>query len=270
MIGRGWSRRTRGRGPGGRPVALAVVALMILAPGLLVAQEDPPDDAPRTRTVKGRVVDASTGAPLSSVWIQVVDAKRGTLSNPDGAWVLPQVPHGEAWITFEGLGYFTETLWVAPSGDLELETGKSVMVETALNPDAIVLEGLSVVVNQMGRRRKAVATSVWAFEGENLMFSPYQTTLDHLEARMGLRVTPCPLSGFSHDCAIVRGRPTRVSVWVDEAPMIGGLSYLDIVAPHEVHTVEVYGGGRHIRVYTAMFMERLAKHPRTLMPIGIR
>ncbi len=63
---------------------------------------------------------------------------------------------------------------------------------------------------------------------------------------------------WSSNCLIVRGRAIEPSVWIDEAPVIGGLDYLNVMRPYELYMVEVYGGGRQIRAYTTQFMARAA------------
>lgn len=103
-----------------------------------------------------------------------------------------------------------------------------------LVPQAIVLEGLRVVTDRFRSRRNATATSVRA---------------------------------IGSVCFFVRGREAESMVYVDEMPVIGGLDYLDVLRPHELYMVEVYGQGRHIRVYTNHFMERAAK--KRLRPVAL-
>lgn len=99
-----------------------------------------------------------------------------------------------------------------------------------------------------------------AIDQRDLATTPQQTAFEFVSARFGLTRTPCiGGSGRNHDCILVRGRSAEPTVFVDEAPVLGGLDYLDVVAPHELYLVEVYGWGRHIRVYTNQFMERAAK-----------
>jgi hypothetical protein len=45
------------------------------------------------------------------------------------------------------------------------------------------------------------------------------------------------------------------------------MDYLAAIAPHELHMVEVFGQGRHIRAYTTRFMERAAKT--RLQPVAV-
>ena len=71
--------------------------------------------------------------------------------------------------------------------------------------------------------------------------------------------TRCSGRAIGSVCFFVRGREAESMVYVDEMPVIGGLDYLDVLRPHELYMVEVYGQGRHIRVYTNHFMERAAK-----------
>ena len=54
---------------------------------------------------------------------------------------------------------------------------------------------------------------------------------------------------------------------IDEIPILGGMDYLAAIAPHELHMVEVYGHGRHIRAYTTRFMARAAKT--RLQPVAL-
>jgi hypothetical protein len=246
-------------------IALAAMTLALLALTLpLFGQDAGP------REVRGRVLDAVTGDPLSSVWVEEAEAGRGTLTRKDGTFLLPRFPAGGGWLTFDQLGYLDGRIWVGTDAEEGVAEGETYFVEFLLEPDAILLEGLSVTVDRLTRRRRAVATSVRAFDRDDLAFSPFFTALEHIEARVGFRTMPCRTRsiGFA-DCAYIRGRSEPVSVWVDEAPVLGGLTYLDVIQPHEIHTLEVYGRGRHIRVYTHQFMERLAKNPRTLMPITV-
>ena len=55
-----------------------------------------------------------------------------------------------------------------------------------------------------------------------------------------------------------RGRRAEALVYFDEVPLAGGWSYLDTFAPHDLYMIEVYRGGRHIRVYSRFFMLRAA------------
>ena len=66
--------------------------------------------------------------------------------------------------------------------------------------------------------------------------------------------------GSEQGCFRIRGEPTHVLVCVDDAYAPGGMNDLTIYRPLELDRVEIYGGGREIRLYTAWFMNRLTKH----------
>jgi hypothetical protein len=66
-----------------------------------------------------------------------------------------------------------------------------------------------------------------------------------------------------------RGSLAQPKVYIDEAPVIGGLSFLAMFKPYELYAVEVFSGGLEIRAYTHWYMERMAEEPRLLWPIGL-
>jgi hypothetical protein len=69
------------------------------------------------------------------------------------------------------------------------------------------------------------------------------------------------------ECFTIRGSPMRVSVWIDERP--GALDELTFYDPIDLARVEVFGGGRMIRVYTTWFMESAARRKYLPMPLTI-
>lgn len=193
------------------------------------------------------------GDPLVGAFVSFAGADWGALTGDDGVFRIPDVVEGRVELEVEQLGY--ETLrW---AGDVGPGSGPLVL---RMEPRALMLEGLTVVTDRFRSRRNATATSVRAWDREKLATSPYQTAAQFVSARAGLSTVPCrSLLTHTSVCLRSRGRIVAPSVYVDEAPVFAGMEYLDAMEPHELYLVEVYGGGRHIRVYTQQFMERAAR-----------
>jgi hypothetical protein len=196
----------------------------------------------------GTLTDAS-GQPLVGAFVSLADSEWGSLTNEAGRFRLPNVTPGEVSLSAELIGYET-LVW---SGRVSHDAPLTLTLESK----PILLEGLNVVTDRFETRRRGTATSVRWFDRSALATSPQDNALDFLATR-GLTRTPCR-GVWSSECFIVRGRATEPVVWVDEAPVIGGMDYLRGIPPHELYMVEVYASGRHIRAYTSHFMERAAK-----------
>lgn len=69
----------------------------------------------------------------------------------------------------------------------------------------------------------------------------------------------CPPRHPRFNCALIRGRRRPVSVYIDEAPVPGGLDQLELHRPGDLYLLGVYGRGTHIRAYTHAFMKHAAR-----------
>lgn len=197
------------------------------------------------------------GRPLVGAFVSLGDSEWGSLTNEAGRFRVPDVTPGVVTLHAELLGYEKLT-WEGA-----VAAGDAVALRMTAKP--ILLEGLTVVTDRFESRRRSVASSVRWFDHAALATSPQTTALDFVQVRAGLSGVRC--SGtWSNRCFMVRGRATEPRVWVDEAPVFGGLEYLESMAPHELYMVEVYGSGRAIRAYTPQFMERAAEHRLRPMP----
>lgn len=228
-------------------VCLALIAVALLTRDALAQETVSSVDF----DLRGTVVDQTSGQSLAGAFVSMTDSDWGSLSNDEGQFRIPHVRAGSVSLTVDLLGY--ETLeWTATAAEGEMPI-------LQLVPRAILLEGLKVVTDRFQSRRNATATSVRAFDRDALSSTPQETVLDFVAVRAGLIRTRCSGRAIGSVCFFVRGREAEAVVYVDEMPVIGGLDYLDVLRPHELYMVEVYGQGRHIRVYTNHFMERAAK-----------
>lgn len=237
-------------------LALATAAVAVLATKA-AAQEHEGDI--QSFTVFGHVVDSESGQALVGAWVALPETQWGSITNDEGRFRIPEVAVGRLGLTVEMLGY--ETLqW---EGDVRAGEG-SLRIE--LSPEPILLEGLEVMADRFRSRRNAVATNVFAYDAADLTSSSATTALEFVEYRVGAFLTQCN-GRRGNTCIFTRGRTVEPVVYLDEAPLLAGLDYLESFAPWEFHMIEVYGGGRHIRLYSPEFIERAAKE--RILPIPI-
>lgn len=200
----------------------------------------------------GRVLDAATGTPLNGAFVHLEGEDWGVLTDENGRFNLTEVPRGLLSVAVEQLGY-VDLIQTTRFGE-----GSEPLV-LALEPDPLLLEGIEVVTDRFERRRRALAIPSQAYDREDLLGSGAFDVLEFVASRSLLRPVRCGSLSVDGICAYVRGSIRPISVYVDEAPLIGGLDYLQMIPPHELHRVEVYRSGAHIRVYTESFMERAGR-----------
>ncbi len=248
----------------GRRARLIGAGLALAALGLLAvegrAQEAPASGAEaESFALVGHIVDAESGRALVGAWVGLTGTEWGSLTNDEGRFRIPDMTAGQLALRVDLLGY--ETLdWIGSIADAD----ESLIIE--LQPQPVLLEGLEVMADRFRSRRNAVGTSSFAYESDDLVNTSARTALDFLEERVGGSVVGCAGRRGS-SCLYVRGRTVEPVVYVDEAPVLGGLDYLDAFAPWEFHMVEVYANGRHIRVYSPNFMKRAAEQ--RILPIAL-
>jgi hypothetical protein len=248
--------------PSSAPRSLLLVPLLLLAePGAAQAPApDGPGEGPRQGPFHGVVVDEDTGAPVEGAQVYLPEEGIGYLTRADGRFRIPEIPGGSLQVEVRRIGYAPMDVWMdfeAPFPPLEIR----------LVPDPVLLEGFQVVTDRFERRRRAVATTSRVFGESRLLTSSALDAADLVRREMGVILGSCPRHIRSSWCVLSRGRPTPPSVYIDEAPAIGGMDQLAMYRPHELYMVEVFGGGRHIRAYTHQFMEWAARNRLAPIPI---
>lgn len=202
------------------------------------------------RAITGQVVDAESGTALFGALVAIEGSDRAVLSDAEGRFSLPDVLAGAHQVMVAQLGYDTLRVNAAPGG---------APLTLALTPNPVLLEGIQVVTDRFRRRRNAVASSVRAFDREQLLASAALDARDFVSRTTGLVPTSCLSSMSLTPCAWVRGRPEPVRVYIDDNPTVGGLDHLAMYQPHELYLVEVFSGGRHVRAYTNWYMSQAAR-----------
>lgn len=255
------ARNTLGAARAGVRSTMLGLLMAIAAIGLLFSGLDGQEHDQETLSfqVAGLVVDAETGAALVGAWVGLPGTEWGSLTDDEGRFRIPDVTPGALELEVEQLGYETRS-WKGTVVNADA------LLTIELEAKPVLLEGLQVVTDRFRSRRNAAATSVYAFERDDLATSSARDALEFVEYRSAAPMTAC--NGSRGDrCLVVRGRVVEPVVYVDEMPLLGGLAYLETFRPWEFHMIEVYAGGRHIRAYTPRFMERAAE--KRLAPLAL-
>jgi hypothetical protein len=111
---------------------LSMLAVLFLAAAPLQGQQ---------REVRGRVVNGTTGAPLSGANVLAVGTSFGTLTDVNGNFTL-RVPAGPARVRASLIGYKSEES-VVPVGQQSVEF---VLQEDVLNLEGVVVTGQATSV----------------------------------------------------------------------------------------------------------------------------
>lgn len=255
-------RRRRARyGVAAARFTAAIVLTATLAPR--AQAQEPPPEQPRARDsgvviVGGFVVDGGSDTPLRDVWVEVDGTAITALTDSTGTFVLPGVEPGRRTITFRRLGYY--------DAELQFDIGREQpLLRVPMRPEPVVLEGITVQVDRLDTRLRRIAASTRTFEGREILTSAASNPIDFVRGRFGLALMPCRGSP-DRRCVWRRGDTMRPSIYVDEAPLPGGLEAFRLFPLHMFHRIEVIGRGAMIRAYTPGFLSRLARGETPLFP----
>lgn len=199
------------------------------------------------RAVHGRIVSDGFGEPIPYAWVEVFagERARGTIADPEGRYLLADVPAGQLWVRAYALGHAPLELWVhvPESGELSLDL--------SLRPLPIGLPALSIV----SRPRPPASPPSFAARG-----SPADPELRALEGTPGaaeLGIATAPAGGPGREppdassILYVRGAASDLKlVLLDGAPVyapfhLGGL--LAAAHPGALDSARLYVGGAPAR-----------------------
>ena len=240
-----------------KPRRSSVVAglLTVLATGAVGGQEV--DDFGRT-TIRGKVFDAGSGAPLHGAFVAPTGLRTGFLTDTLGNFALT-LPSGASFrLSAEQLGYETAEVEI-----YRTDAGRPVLI--GLEPQPIMLEGVTALVDRFQRRRSFFSGSVRTFDRTRLLAAGGQDALQFVSSRTGT-VRPCLDDPLSH-CVWRRGRLRRMMVCIDEVLAFQGGRQLEMYHPQDFYLIEVYDWGSQVRVYTNDYVERAVDRGVPLRPL---
>ncbi len=232
--------------------------------------------AAQRAVVRGQVIDTRSNQPVAHAAVYLDNHRTVTVADAEGRFELKHIRPGTRGIWAEAPGYTMEMGLVEVPPD-------SAAVTLEMRSDPVRLATLMVTTSRFDRRARAYAGTVRVFRERDMAGGWYSNLLQMVQSRGGAHSTFCPGFGAGSvrgssfasiaedygDCVYSRGRAEHAAVYIDEAPWIGGLSSLVDFQLPEIARVEVYNGGREVRVYTRSFMEWASRRPFVPSPVGM-
>jgi TonB-linked SusC/RagA family outer membrane protein len=227
---------------------VAAAAAVMAAPGVAVAQA----------TLRGRVVDENTSAPLGDAQVQIVGTSLAVSANADGRYVISNAPPGSVDVRVTRVGYGEQRRSV------RLDDGAVATLDFALKATTTMLD--PVVATATGIQRKVeLGSSIATIDAaRRVEETSINTVADLLVAKAaGVIVTPGNMTGSA---PVVRMRGLN-SLSLSNAPLVivdgvpylsssmtarvGGtnVSFLNSLAPEDIESIEIARGPSAATLY---------------------
>jgi TonB-linked SusC/RagA family outer membrane protein len=221
-----------------------------------------------TGTITGRVLNASTQAPIGGARITVVGSTRATAARDDGGFVLTGVPTGPQRVRVTLIGYGAQERAVTVS------SGAPVTLDVALTPTAVALSQV-VVVGYGTQRREDLTGSIASVSTKELQQTTVNTLEQGLQGRVaGVQVTQGDAApgggmrvqirgvnsmngGSAQPLYVIDGIPVGSS---GTSKVQGGLSQIDLrsttetnplaqIAPEDIESIDILKDASATAIY---------------------
>ncbi|MEK9503000.1 TonB-dependent receptor domain-containing protein [Gaopeijia maritima] len=232
----------------------ALSVLAILVPGSLIAQDS-------GGTLTGRVIDASTRAPVVGAQVSVVGSSRGALADAEGRFVLAGVPAGAREVRIAHIGYGQSTRSVS------VQAGETTTLDVELVSTALDIDGIVVSATGQQTLKREIGSKVGVIEVDDVELAPVRSMSDLLQSREA-GVTVLNSGGTAGAGARIRIRGSN-SLSLSNFPLIvidgirvndspdsfgiftGGVrpSRLDDFNPEDIETIEILRGPSAAALY---------------------
>ncbi|MCW3114826.1 MAG: TonB-dependent receptor, partial [Segetibacter sp.] len=214
------------------PPLFCLLFFALLLPALSMAQS--------TRTVSGNVVD-NKKAPLQGVSVTVKGTTRGTTTDADGHFVLPNVPE-RATLVISSTGFTAQEIGIGGRNTFNVTLAEAV---NALND--------VVVIGYGTRQRRDVTGAVSQVKATQLENENPQSVQDLLRGNVpGLSVTSSPNAKGGGNL-LVRGK-SSINAGTSPLIVLDGVIYpgdLSDINPNDIATVDVLKDASSAAVYGA-------------------
>ncbi|WP_233525600.1 SusC/RagA family TonB-linked outer membrane protein [Chitinophaga silvisoli] len=194
----------------------------------------------QSRTITGKVVDASGQSPLPGVTVQVKGATIGTQTKVDGSYTL-NIPGGSVSLVFTFVGYKTT----------EIAVGTSNTVNVTLTADVTALKDV-VVVGYGTQKKQEVTSAITSIEPSDFRQSGARNALDLVQGKVaGLQITRTGGSNPNTSPAIQLRGVTSLTGSMSPLIVIDGIpgGNLDLLQQDDIASISVLKDGSAAAIY---------------------
>ncbi len=199
--------------------------------------------AQATGSVTGTVVDLETQQPLVGAQVYVPGSQYGTLTNPEGRFLLINLPAGQATIRVELIGYGSGEMTVT------VTPGEAAVADFEIQPQAVALEEL-VVTGYGTQRREELTGAVASVKAAEFVEVPALDAASLVKGKIpGLVVNTTTGNPAAREEISLRGFGTLNA---STAPLVivdGVPGNLETVAPQDIESIDVLKDGSAAAVY---------------------
>jgi iron complex outermembrane receptor protein len=153
----------------------------------------------QTATLRGKVTEAQTGAPLPSanVVISGAGAVTGGITNFDGRYEVQNLAAGVYTVSVSLVGYEKKTVET-----VELKSGEVREINVALNSSDILLNPVVTSVSRRQEKALEAPAAISVVEAEQLQRRSTMTAIEHLRGLPGVDIST---NGLVQSSVVVRG-----------------------------------------------------------------
>lgn len=169
--------------------------------------------APAGGRVIGRVIGVTSLAPLRNAHVTVLPYDSRVLTDPDGRYILENVPSGPATVRVQLIGYR------AAEREVFVSEGRRETLDFSLVSSAIELDGFVVSVGAAGVRRREMGTDIASIDVSRTMETAAVQSFSDLLAGRAANVRITPASGILGAGSRIRIRGVN-SLTQDNNPLI--------------------------------------------------
>ncbi len=224
---------------------------------LLPTPASPQDTLPApTFALTGQVIDALSGAPVISAVIKVPELRRYVFADVNGRFRFPDFPAGTWEIVVEMLGYHTI------DGAVTVTEGNGLVLQ--MRPDPVAIEEIVVRTRAEGllyeRRRRFPLRVTTITEREiNDAINPDPVAIFKNNVTSAIMGCDDRFGDWAYGGCYWDGRKgsMRVSVYLNENRLLGGVNELSAVPAYQIHSMDWVEATGQLRVYTHWFIKRL-------------
>jgi TonB-dependent starch-binding outer membrane protein SusC len=205
-------------------------------------------------SIGGRVVDRTTGQPITGAQVAVTGTALSTLTNQQGRYLLVNVPAGQHEVRVSVLGYSRGSQVVT------VAAGQTATHDFQLAETAVELEAIHVTATGQEQRRREVGNSVSTISTEAVELAAVQNLTNLLQGRAaGVVIQPTSGSMGTGSRIRIRGNSSvslsgtpllvvdgiRVSNESESSALFtGGISTTrwDDINPEDIESIEILKG----------------------------